>query len=266
MKQIMILAFLSLTISTTSIFPQQIPPELAIRNLSEKRITSHQVRLEKELASHAKARNVLIVAGVTMTVLSIYKMIRELCTIMQPTVHSREDLAKALAEENLKIAAFAKRFGWFCAETAGAIAVNYALGNLLGRVMHDESLAWWITTRVPYQQTIELIEEVAGRYANAITDEEVLRYQERLVRLANSLCTQFELVLAFMRYKSTIGLAHSKTVKQEIVHVVQERISQFMAAMQQRVIANEPYLLADAIQQFKSKLNQDLVRFAYTDQ
>jgi len=40
----------------------------------------------------------------------------------------------------------------------------------------------------------------------------------------------------------------------------------FMVQLQQLVVDHELHQVANAIQEFKAQLNQDLVRFAYADQ
>jgi len=261
MKQILCLTAL---LSSNFISAQEVAAGPTIRNLSEQRIKAKQSHLEKEIKRHAKIRNVLLVAGGAITALSLYKMIKELFSVTE-VLHLGE-VPKAEKKWQERAATFAKGFGLFCAETGGAIVINYALGQFLGKVLYDESLAWWLTSHAPYQQTLELMEETAVHFAHPLSSEEATRYEERFMRIANSLCDQFELVVAFMRYKSTLGLAHDKVLKSEIGLVVKERMVRFMVQLRQLVLAHELHEATKAIQEFKAQLNQDLVRFAYADQ
>lgn len=266
MKRVINLIVLSGLLSTSLISAQEVPAALTIRNLREQRIKTKQSNLQKELKRHAKIRNVLLVAGGAMTALSVYKMIRELVSVTKVLCSDMPAVLKPDEKWQDKAATFVKGLGLFCVETTGAIVINYALGQFLGKVLYDESLAWWLTSHAPYQQTIELMEEVAGQFAHPLSNEETIKYQERFVRIANSLCDQFELVVAFMRYKSTLGLAHDKVLKREIELVVRERMAGFIVQLQQLVVTNELHVVGSAIKQFKAQLNQDLVRFAYADQ
>lgn len=264
MKRIINLIILTVLLSTSLISAQEVPAVLPIRNLSVQRIQKKQSHLEKEIKRHTKIRNVLLVAGGAITALSLYKMIKELFSVTE-VLHLGE-VPKAEKKWQERAATFAKGLGLFCVETGGAIVINYALGQFLGKVLYDESLAWWLTSHAPYQQTLELMEETAAHFAHPLSSEEAIRYQERFVRIANSLCDQFELVVAFMRYKSTLGSAHDKVLKNEIGVVVKERMVRFMVQLQQLVVAHELHQVAHAIEEFKGQLNQDLVRFAYADQ
>jgi len=265
MNRIINLTLLSLLLSANLITANQTPANLAIRPLSEQRITAKQNRLQKELNRHSKMRGVLYAAGGTMTVLSIGKMIREFFSATQ--LFSRDDVPNAVEKPlSKKISSFATGFGWFCAETGGAIAVNHILGQLLGKVMHDESLAWWLKTHAPYQQTVELMEEIAEQYAHAMTPEDAARHQVRFVRVATNLFDQFESVIAFMRYKSKSGTVTMKSLKREIESTTSDHMDAFYAQLQDSVVKNNASALAALIQDFKSQLNQALVRFAYADQ
>jgi hypothetical protein len=264
LKRVINLVVLFVLLSTSLISAQQVPVQ-RIRNLSEQRIKTKQSNLQKKIKRHTKIRNVLLVAGGAMTAVSLYKMIREFVSVTKG-LNSGVQAPKPDQKWQDKAAAFATGLGLFCLETSGAIVINYALGEFLGKILYDESLAWWLTSHAPYQQTIELMEETVEHYAHPLSSEEATRYQERFVSLANSLCDQFELVLAFMRYKSTFGLAHDKVLKREIEHIVRERMSGFMVELQRLVDINELHAVDSEISQFKAQFNQDLVKFAYIDQ
>lgn len=238
---------------------------LRIRPLSEPRIQVYQSKIEKKLALHAKTSATLAVAGIGMTGLSMYKMVRELVSVTQVIGVKAQSTETPIPWQD-KAAVFAKKFGWFCAETAAAIAVNKIISDLMAKVMHDNSLAWWITTHAPYQQSIELMEEIAIQYVHAMHDADAKRHQKRFVGVANALMVQCEQIIAFMRHKSTVGTATSKTLKHEIAAVMSERVSALSAELNVAIDAGDAQELWSLLRKFKNEFNQDLIRFAYNDQ
>lgn len=237
----------------------------ALNTLSEQRIKIKQANLKKELRSHEKIRSALLVAGGALTILSIYKFIRELCTATE-IVRLPGAPHDAPQTSSQKIFAFGKKFGWFCAETAGAIAINYGLNQVLSRVLHDESLSWWITSHAPYVQTLELMEEHVMHYAQATTQDEATQVKQRSLRILQNLIEQFESVLAFMRYKSTVGEAHHQALKQDVIAAVHESMASFIVNAQAALTKHDLGELHSLMRQFKNQLNQNLIRFAYLDQ
>ena len=263
MKHISNISVLTLLLCTSFILADQ--ADLAILPLSEQRITAKQVRLQKELAFQGKIRTTLVVAGLGMTGLSVYKMVREIFSVTEIVNLNPQETAVQRTFEQ-KAAAFAKRFGWFCAETAGAIVVNNMLAKLLDKVMHDESLSWWLRTHAPYQQTVELMEETAFQYAHALTPQDAAQQQTRFVHLIHALLDQCEEVIAFMRHKSRSGTVNEKQLKHAVCAVAQERMNAFFLNLQKYLSVNQATCLSDEIKKFKAELNKDLIRFAYNDQ
>lgn len=265
MKKLLNIALFTLLISSSLIMSMQ--PAPVIRALSENRIQTHQKNLEKKLAFHANIRGTLVIAGVAMTALSMYRMARELMSVTKSVA---QDVYYGPVTEppswQTKATTFAKRFGVFCAETAGAIVVNNLLSLLIGKVMHDGSLAWLLTHHAPYQQTVELMEEIAFQYAHAMNEQDAMRHQKRFISAANALMVQFEQIIAFMRHKATVGTANNKTLKHEIAAVMSERMNMLGSSLQKAIDADNAQALVGLLKQFKVEFNQDLIRFAYNDQ
>lgn len=261
MKYLFNISFFILLLSSSLIFADQ--SDLTIPPMSEQRIAAKQVKLQKELAFHSKIQGVFVVAGGALTALSVYKLIRDISSEFK-VMGMRQQLDPTTIQE--EIIKCAKSVGWLFIQTTGALIVNKTLSPLLDKVMHDESLAWWITTHAPYQQTVELMEEVAFQYGHAMNPQDAARQQMRFVVATHALFDQFEFVIAFMRYKSKSGTANQKKLKHEIQAVAQERMAVFGANLQKCIDANDASALSELIKQCKAELNKDLIRFAYNDQ
>lgn len=238
--------------------------ELQISSLSQKRIASKQLSIKKKLAADAKIRNVLVVAGASMTLLSTYKLVREFFNVMNVVPLAQEKTNAITKTTGQKAWSFFKSFCWFSAETAGAIAVNDLLNILISNVMYDESLAWWLTTYAPFIQALELMEDIAFQIEHAMTPADAQRHQKRFVQTALCLVTQLESVMAFMKYKSGVGEAHNQQLKIEVILVANEHCEAFTRGLQDMLA--DGVALRTLLKEFKYQFNQDLVRFAYIDQ
>ncbi len=237
--------FLIGLIITSCVYPQ----DVFINTLDQSRIITKQKQIQKQLASHAKIRTALIAGGLLMTSLSVFKMVSELFKVTE-IIHTTAAVQEQKTWDQ-KVSSFARGFVIFCAETGGAIVVNTILNKLIGDVMHEESLTWFITQQEPIIQTIELMEEIA-RQGN----------QQRLIKVTNQLMRQLESVIAFMQYKTQQN--DRALLKEEIILTMQDHIHDFVRALHGSL--DDASAICALVVQFKTTLNRDLIRFSYVDQ
>lgn len=237
--------------------------EFQISSLSQKRIASKQMSIEKKIAVDAKIRNILVVAGASMTLLSTYKLVREFFNVMNITPQA-PPANQTTQTVNQRAWSFFKGVCWFSAETAGAIALNNLLNSQISKVMYDESLAWWLTTYAPFIQTLELMDEIAFQIERAMNEADAQRHQKRFAQTAASLVTQLESIISFMNYKSECGEKVNQQLKTEVILVAYEHCELFVRELQDSL--SNGVALRVIVKEFKYQFNQDLVRFAYIDQ